>query len=380
VKYLLVRPRLIGDVVFTTPLLRALRRTRPNAHITYLVEPLAAPVVLHNPHLDEVVILPRRSGLRRWADDLAWARRLRARRFDVVIDLHGGPRASFLTWATGAPMRVGYRRAGRSWMYTHAVDRADDLLARHSVLKQWDLLAPFDIDAADPARDAVEMPDDPGARARIDAVLRDAGFAVGTGGAPRQPLVVMHVSAGNPFRRWPQQAFADTLVDLARRDPARRFMVTSGPSDAGAARAIVELARARLGPAGAAIVHGQFDVAELRALAARAAVYIGGDSGPLHIAATTQTPIVALFGPTLAERSMPWRNPRWFAEAVDGGPLPCRPCHQRHCTPGDFRCLTGISPDRVVAASERALRAAERPAGEAAGSLQASGKTGTLHA
>ena len=364
-KYLLVRPRLIGDVVFTTPLLRALRRTRPNAHITYLVEPLAAPVVRNNPHLDEVLIIPKRSGLRRWADDLAWARLLRARRFDVAIDLHGGPRASFLTWATGAPMRVGYRMAGHSWMYTHVVDRADDLLPRHSVLKQWDLLAPFGIDAPDPARDAVEMAEDAAAVARIDSMLRGAGFAVGASAAPLHQLVMMHVSAGNPFRRWPQQAFADTLVALALRDPARRFLVTSGPSDAGAAQAIVEAARARLGPAaGAAITHGQFEVAELRALAARAAVYIGGDSGPLHIAATTQTPIVALFGPTQAERSMPWRDPRWFAEAVDAGPLPCRPCHQRHCEPGDFRCLTGITHDRVVAAVERALRGAERRAGD----------------
>jgi ADP-heptose:LPS heptosyltransferase len=403
VKYLFVRPRLIGDVVFTTPLLRALRRTRPNAHITYLVEPLAAPVVRNNPHLDEVLIIPKRSGLRRWVDDLVWARLLRARRFDVAIDLHGGPRASFLTWASGAPMRVGYRMAGHSWMYTHLVDRADDLLPRHSVLKQWDLLAPFGIDPADPARDAVEMTDDPDARARIDGILRDAGFVLGTNGAPMHQLVVMHVSAGNPFRRWPQQAFADTLVDLALRDPARRFLVTSGPSDADAARAIVDMARARLGPAaGAAIAHGQFEVAELRALASLAAVYIGGDSGPLHIAATTETPIVALFGPTLAERSMPWRDPRWFAEAVDGGRLPCRPCHQRQCAPGDFRCLTGITPDRVVAAVERALRAAKRPAGEIAGSEvagglppshkasadhrslgeggQASGKAGTLRA
>jgi ADP-heptose:LPS heptosyltransferase len=366
VQILLVRLRLIGDVVFTTPLLRALRRTHPDAHITYLVEPLAAPVVRNHPRLDEVLIIPKRSGLRRWRDDLAWARKLRARAFDVAIDLHGGPRAALLTWATGAPMRVGYRTAGHSWMYTHVVDRADDLLPRHSVLKQWDLLAPLGIDAGNPARDAVEMTDDGDADARIEVVLSRAGVG------PRDQLVMMHVSAGNPFRRWPQQAFADTLVDLARRDPARRFLVTSGPSDAGAAQAIVELARARLGPvAGAAISHGQFEVAELRALATRAAVYIGGDSGPLHIAATTQTPIVALFGPTLAERSMPWRDPRWFAEAVDGGPLPCRPCHQRHCEPGDFRCLTGISPDRVVAAVERALtrrgpvRSAEQTAGEA---------------
>jgi lipopolysaccharide heptosyltransferase II len=353
---LLVRLRLIGDVVFTTPLVRALRRRHPDAHITYLVEPLAAPVVQNNPHLNEVLIIPRRSGLQRWADDLTWARRLRARHFDVVIDLHGGPRGAFLTWASGAPMRVGYRMRGHSWMYSHVVDRADDLLPRHSVLKQWDLLAPFGIDAANPARDPVEMPHDSDAAARIDGILRQAGIGA------LHPLVVMHVSAGNPFRRWPQEAFAEAIADLARRDPSRRFMVTSGPSDARAAQTIVDMARARLGTAaGAAVSHGQFEVAELRALASRAAVYIGGDSGPLHIAATTRTPIVALFGPTLPERSMPWRDPRWFAEAVDAGPLPCRPCHQKHCEPGDFRCLTGVSPERLVAAVERALSSAKAP-------------------
>jgi lipopolysaccharide heptosyltransferase II len=363
VRSLLVRLRLIGDVVFTTPLLRVLRRTHPDAHLTYLVEPLAAPVVEGNPHVDEILIIPKRSGVRRWADDLAWARRLRARRFDLAIDLHGGPRSAFLTWASGAPQRVGYRMAGHSWMYTRVVNRPDDLHPRHSVLKQWDLLTPLGVEPASPARDAVEMAEDPDASARIDAVLRQAGIG------PLHRLLVLHVSAGNPFRRWPPESFAAAIVELARRDPARRFMVTSGPSDADAARAIVDRAGAQLGPAaGSAVSHGQFGVAELRALAARAAVYIGGDSGPLHIAATTHTPIVALFGPTLPERSMPWRDPRWFAEAIDAGPLPCRPCHQRHCEPGDFRCLTGISPDRVVAAVERALmrRGPLRPAPSAA--------------
>jgi ADP-heptose:LPS heptosyltransferase len=219
------------------------------------------------------------------------------------------------------------------------------------VVKQWDLLAPLGIDACDPTRDAVEMPGDAEAGARIARVLRDAGVG------PLHQLIVLHVSAGNPFRRWPPEAFAAVIVELARRDPARRFVVTSGPSDAGAARAIVERAREGLDGPATVVSDGQFDVAELRALAARAAVYIGGDSGPLHIAATTHTPVVALFGPTLAERSMPWRDPRWFAEAVDGGSLPCRPCHQRTCEPGDFRCLTAIAPHRVVAAVERALQA-----------------------
>ncbi len=346
---LLVRLRLIGDVVFTTPLVRALRRRYPEAHLTYVVEPLAAAVLRGNPHLDEIIEVPRRRGLDRWRDDLAWGRTLRQRRFDVAVDLHGGPRGAWLTWASGAPMRIGYRTRGRGWMYTHVVPRPADLGPMHSVLKQWELLAPLDAGACDPARDPVEMPADPAAEARVDRWLVQAGIE------PRHPLVVVHVSAGNPFRRWPAAHFAALVGDLARRDPARRVVVTSGPSDADAARAIVQQVRAGHADSGA-VHHVDVDLAELRALSARAAVYIGGDSGPLHVAATTTAPIVGLFGPTLAERSMPWRDPRWRAEAVDAGPLPCRPCAQRTCAPGDFRCLTRIDPARVVAAAERVMQ------------------------
>lgn len=350
-RILLVRLRLIGDVVFTTPVARALRRRYPDAHITYVVEPMAEPIVRGNPHLDEILVIPRRQGLDRWRDDWSWARRLRAARFDLAIDLHGGPRAAFLVRASGAPMRVGYRTAGRTWMYTHAVERPEDLTPRHSVRNQWDLLAPLGIADCNPSRDAVEMPADPDADASTSRKLQDAGIP------PDAPLVVVHVSAGNPFRRWPAESFAEAIAELARRDPARRFVLTSGPSDADAARAIADRVGERLGPAAQVVSHGDFDIRELRSLAARAAVYIGGDSGPLHVAATTHAPIVALFGPTLPERSMPWRDPRWFAEAIDGGRLPCRPCRQRTCRPGDFRCLTGIDPGRVVAAAERALKA-----------------------
>ena len=348
-KILLVRLRLIGDVIFTTPLIRALRRRYPDARLTYLVEPIAAAIVHGNPHLTDVITVPHTRGLARFRDDVTLGRRLRRERFDIAIDLHGGPRAAWLTLASGAPMRIGYTIAGRSWMYTHVVSRAPDLTPRHSVVNQWDLLAPLGIGAPDPARDAVEMP------ASTDATARVTGRLAAAGIGPDHRLVVLHVSAGNPFRRWPAESFSALIVELARRDPARRFMVISGPSDAEAARAVAEQATRQLPSHGHVVSHGAFAVDELRALAERAAVYIGGDSGPLHIAATTATPIVALFGPTLPERSMPWRDPRWFSEAIDAGALPCRPCHQRTCEPGDFRCLARITTDRVVDAAERAL-------------------------
>jgi ADP-heptose:LPS heptosyltransferase len=166
----------------------------------------------------------------------------------------------------------------------------------------------------------------------------------------------MHVSAGNPFRRWPADYFANVAATLARAQPARRIIISSGPSERDAADSIAASAQALAAGAGARIVRcGEFDLLQLRALVGRAALYIGGDSGPLHIAATTTVPIVALFGPTLPERSMPWRRDAAAAVAVDGGPLPCRPCHQRECVPGDFRCLTHVEPARVIAAAEQLL-------------------------
>ena len=104
--------------MFTTPALTALRRQFPAAHLTYLVEPAAAAVVRHHPALDEVIEVQRPRGLSRLAYDLRLARRLRAERFDVVIDFHGGPRSAWLARATGAAQRIGYDVPGRGWLYT----------------------------------------------------------------------------------------------------------------------------------------------------------------------------------------------------------------------------------------------------------------------
>lgn len=352
-RILLVRLRLIGDVVFTTPLLSALRRQFPDARLTYVVEAAAAPVLEHNPYISDLIVLPLSHGWRRIRDDLQAARSLGRSRFDIAIDLHGGPRSAWLAWASRAPIRIGYPIRGRSWMYTHVVPRTADEAPRHSVCNQWDLLTPLGVAPPDRSQDPIEIVADPSGSASVDARLRAADIG------PATPLVVIHVSAGNPFRRWPQAAFEETVVALVRRDPRRRILLTAGPSDADAARQIADRARHTLGPlAGAVPDIGEFSLRELPTLVGRAAVYIGGDSGPLHIAASTHTPIVAILGPTLPERSMPWRDARWFAEAVDVGVLPCRPCRQRTCEPGDFRCLTQLPAERVTEAAERALTAA----------------------
>ena len=124
-------------------------------------------------------------------------------------------------------------------------------------------------------------------------------------------LIVIHVSAGNAFRRWPLLSFVALADRLSVGGPNRRIILTSGPSEAAAAAEVVRLVRERRPSAPQAVrTCGDMSLDELHALVGRARLYIGGDSGPLHVAATTRTPIVGLYGPTLPVRSAPWRDPQ----------------------------------------------------------------------
>ena len=266
---LLVRLRLIGDVVFTTPAIRALRRHYPDARITYIVEEDAAAVVRHNPHLDQVIVAKARGPRGRLLSDLALIRRLRRERYDLAIDFHGGPRSSLLTWLSGAPIRIGYEVVGRSWMYTTKVPRPRVLRPRHSVVSQWDVLLPLGIAPPDPERDATEMPDDPAAGAAVSRRL-----AAAEDRAPTIPSSSCTSARGTLSGDGRQPRLSNWYAGSRRRMAKRRIILTSGPSDADAAALIAREARATLEPARRATVVecGEFNLAELRALADRAAV------------------------------------------------------------------------------------------------------------
>jgi predicted lipopolysaccharide heptosyltransferase III len=351
VKILLVRLRLIGDVVFTTPAIAALRQQFPGARISYLVERAAAPVVERNPHLDEVIVADKPQGVARLRYDVALARRLRNERFDIVIDFHGGPRSAWLTRATGAARRIGYNLPGRRWAYTIHVPWTRALVPpRHSVLNQCDLLQPLGVTLPAMGTPAVEMPADQMATASIAERLRQAGTP------ETAPVAVVHVSASSPFRRWPAERFAEVAARLLEQHRDLRIVFTAGPDEQRLRHDVIAMTAARATSHAARVLRGDdVDLRGLRALIERASIYIGGDSGPLHIAATTCTPIVALFGPTVPQRSLPWRSATVPSVAVDAGPLPCRPCDQRHCVPGDYRCLTGVGVEQVVTAASQLL-------------------------
>ena len=217
-------------------------------------------MVAGNPHLDEVIVAPRPRGLARIADDLRLARRLAAsalrpghrpaRRAAQRLADFGDRRAE--------PNRLRYQ--GTDAGCTRARSRAPaHRRSRHSVVNQWDLLEAIEgwpVQGPDRARDRVEMAADSRADARVAERLQQAGVT------PQHELIVVHVSAGNPFRRWPEPAFTTLVAGLAASSPARRIVLSSGPSDRDAADRIAAAARKRLGPAADRIVDfGEFDLA-----------------------------------------------------------------------------------------------------------------------
>lgn len=345
-------------MVLTTPIIGALRRARPDIHLSYLVEPLAAPIVARNPHLDDVIVAPLVRGGARLRLDAALAWRIRQTRYDAVIDFHGGPRSSWFALASGAPVRIGYTVAGRSWMYSHRVPRPRGYLPRHSVENQWDLVAALLPEAArpTPAADPVEMPEDSSATSALRGRLADAGIAQDAA------IVVMHVGAGNAFRTWPEDSFARVGAAIASAHPNRRIILTTGAAQATAAQSVRSRMLALGAGPHAVLTMCDLDLASVRSLMGMARLFVGGDSGPAHIAATTGVPMVVIYGPTTPAIWGPWRPASFVTETVEID-VPCRPCDQRRCEPGDFRCLTRSRPDLVVEAAERAL-ARDRQAGE----------------
>ncbi len=327
-RILLIRFRRIGDIVLTTPAVRALRRALPAAELIYVVDEPYRKLVEGHPDLDGIIAVPPGASGK---DFLKLVRNVRKRRFDAVLDFHGGPRASYLTWLSGARLKIGYGIKWRGFIYDVRVPRRGASGPVHSAENHVNLVRALGIDVG-------EIPDLslPPAGADIRPPEDSSGRLVPV--QPGERIVALHIGAGNRFRDWGEENLAGLAVRLGG-DKNVRVVLVGGPEDRARERAI--LARAP----GTTSLAGRIDLGGLRDFLSRATVFVGPDSGPMHIAAAAGIPIIALFGPNLPAFFAPWR-PAPGTRIIEK-PLDCRPCRQHECVSGDFRCLRTISPQEV---------------------------------
>jgi len=337
---LIVRLGALGDVVHAIPVAAALRRAFPNARIDWLVSAKHREILDLVPVIDRRLVIDDRGDATGGTSLIAAVRELRQARYDVAIDLQGLIKSALLARLSGAPRVVGFssqyarERAARIF-YTDAHDPGrgglyDPRETRHVVDINLGLLAVVGVTT-------------PGREFPIEEVDSDAARAMReqTGGR----YALLNPGAAWPNKRWPTTRLAAIAVQLRERH-GLMSVVLWGPGEEPLAADVVA------GANGAAVLSPRTTIADLVALARRAALMVSGDTGPTHIAAALGTPIVGIYGPTRPARNGPM-SPLDITVSRDAI---CQCHHLRRCRL-DRMCLLDIEVAEVATAIDRRLAA-----------------------
>ena len=316
----------------TTPAVSALRKGLPDASISYLVEEPYRELVEGNPDLNDIVVIEKNQSKKSL---LKLIRQIQKERFDVVLDFHGGPRASFITWLSKARLKIGYKIKYRNFIYDIKLPRKPQTGHFHSVENHLNFVKALGINVGHPP--PLNLPP-----ALKDEVKKIKKF-LEANGLEGFKIVVIHISAGNEFRDWGKDNWVK-LIKLLCKNSLVKTVLIGTDEDRLAEKKILKKSKCSIHS-----LVGKLNLMEVRELISQSSLFIGPDSGPMHIAASTSTPIVALFGPTLSANFAPWEA---IATVIEKK-LDCRPCKQRQCVHEDFRCLRSITPEEVFQACLR---------------------------
>jgi lipopolysaccharide heptosyltransferase I len=323
----IIKPSALGDIVHSLPVLTALRGRFPAAHLTWVVNRGYEPLLRGHPDLDETLAFDRGSfrsaGLHAPLGYLNFLRRMRERRFDLVVDLQGLLRSGLMARATGAARRVGLSsaREGAAWFYTDVVPVPDrDEL--HAVDRYWRVVEAV---GGGNAHKEFRVPLPEPARQWAAAVLRDCP----------QPWLVLGVGARWPTKRWPPEHFA-TLARQAWRRFGGTVLLVGARDEFGAAQAT-----ARRLESPVRNLAGRTTLPQLAALLSRADVIVANDTGPLHLAAALGRPVVAPYTCTKVRLNGPYGMAPGAVETR----VWCQGSYVKRC--GRLECMAELTPDRL---------------------------------
>ena len=353
-RILIVRLSSIGDVIHTLPSLAALSRALPHAHITWIVESASGPLLQGHPLLDELIVYPRAHWRRRgYARSVAreipsFFSQMRKARFDVAIDFQGLTKSALIPWLGSIRKRIGYGgddgREISQWFYTTTVRPPDRI--RHVVRRNLYLLTALGLTAADCESAELEfpLPEFSAERDLVDRRLEALGID------PAKKKVFLNPGAGWETKRWPAQYFGH-LAELIVEQIGCDVMITWGPGDEPLAEAVL----AEIRPPARSLVHRAppTTLREFAAMLDHCLVMVGGDTGPVHLAAARGVPVAAIYGGSAPERNGPLgRAPvRIIAEPA----IECHPCWKVRCDSPPPRCMAAVKPDAVLEAIREIL-------------------------
>ena len=338
----------VGDAIMALPALRAIRARFPEAHIATVARPYVADLYRGQNICNELISYDPKalhSGLQ---GRERLARELRSQKFDTALLLQNAFDAAWLAWRAAIPQRIGYARDGRSLLLTKAVPvpKPGEIPA-HEQFYYLELLRRIGWLDALPENADVSIHFDEANRQHAEQFLQSAGA--------RPNALRIAIGAGASYgsaKCWPPDRFA-AFVNRFRSHTDADVILFGTPAEQTVSDAIAA------GITGSSIsLVGKTPIADLPGFLSRCQLFVGNDSGAMHVAAAVGLPVVAIFGPTDPYGTAPITS---RSTIVRQKPY-CSPCFLRRC-PIDHRCMTAITPVMVEAAARSILASAEVAAG-----------------
>jgi heptosyltransferase-3 len=338
---LFVRLRSLGDTILSTPLYAALKAWRSDLGISVLVESPNDEVLLNNPDVQEVICLRGSRGLAGLFEKVAAVKRIRAARFDCCINLHGGSTSAWFTGLSGARYRVGLRNFRNRSAYNRWIDVPPQNAAgakRHTVEYQMEWLRRLGLPEGEtPALRALPAPK---LRTVVRARLVSQGVRLEGGYCVLQPTSKFHT------KEWTAEGFGQ-ICDYIQTKHGLQIVLTGGPGEEEKLRKVAAHCKLPV-----TVVHG-LSVSELMCMIQAARLFVGNDSGPTHLAAAFQVPVVVLFGSSDSQVWYPWRTR--FQRVQNS--YSCNPCPGYRCLVYDQpKCILSITAAQVETAIDAVLR------------------------
>ena len=284
-RILICRLSHIGDCLLTLPLLRALRQAYPQSFIAWAVEKPTHTLLANHPDLDELIIVDR-SWMKRPSSFIATRRRMQSYRFNITLDPQSICKSALLAWTTGAKNRLGFSGVHGRELSKWFNNRLTEPSSTHLVDRSLELLSLLGIPVSPPQ---FHLPLDPAADDFIQTWFTDSHSS--------RPFVAVNPGASWPSKQWECDRFAKVAHQLAAEFNITSVVTWAGDQEKSMAEQIVADA------AGAAVLAPATTLPQLTALFKRAQLFVGCDTGPLHLAATVGTPCVGLHGPTRPQDS-----------------------------------------------------------------------------
>lgn len=348
-KILVIRLRSIGDVVLNTPILENIKSNLPGCRLAELVERPCDAVLQGNPFVDEIIIRERKAAPKKNAAlkilmDLKFFVYLRRRKFDMVLDFHGGPRAALITFLSGARWKMGHKESPRRWAYNLFVKTPKTGGKLHTVKEQLSKLAflGFRIGAETP-RIWISEEEKEAMRSTLEK----------TGMGKDEPYAVIHPGVVKPHQRWQPEKMA-RIADHIQLTPGLKVVLASAPEQLPQVAEIVHLMKSA--PHSLA---GKTSLRQLIVLLGGARFVVCHNGGQMHLAAAAGTPVFALFGPSSPEIFGPVGN----GHRVFYKNLPCSPCapnpKYERCLKGNPECMALITAEEVIGGIDEFLMEAK---------------------